>query len=88
MLHDSLIIGRGDSLKHDHKIDHDQNLIKFLEPARERNLKLKAEKMRFRLQEIPFIGHMLTADGPAPSPEKIRVILEVPTPTDTFPWHG
>ena len=60
-----LIIGRGDTLKRA-VIDYDQNLSKFLERARERNLKLKAEKMRFRLQEVPFIGHMLTADGLAP----------------------
>ena len=38
--------------------------------------------MHFRLQEVPFIGHMLTTDGLAPSPEKIRAILEIPTPTD------
>ena len=81
MFHDFLIIGRGDTLKQA-VIDHDQNLIKFLERARGRNLKLKAEKMRFRLQEVPFIGHMLTADGLVPSPEKIRAILEMPTPSD------
>ena len=81
MFDDFLIIGRGDTLKQA-VIDHDQNLIKFFKRAREINLKLKAEKMRFRLQEVPFIGHMLTADGLAPSPEKIRAILEMRTPTD------
>lgn len=54
MFDDFLIIGRGDTLKLA-VIDHDQNLIKFLEPARERNLKLNTEKMCFRLQEIPFL---------------------------------
>ena len=38
--------------------------------------------MHFRSQEVPFIGYMLTADGLAPSPEKIRAILEMPTPAD------
>ena len=80
MFDDFLIMGRGDTLKQA-VIDHDQNLIKFLERARERNLKLKAEKIRFGL-EVPFLGHMLTADGLAPSPEKIKAILEMPTPTD------
>ena len=79
MFDDLLIIGRGDTLKQA-VIDHDQNLIKFLERGGERNLKLKAEKIRFRLQEVPFIGHMLTADGRAPSPEKIKAILEIPPP--------
>ena len=81
MFDDFLIIGRGDTLKKA-VIDHDQNLIKFLERDRERNLKLRAQKMHFRLQQVPFISHMLTADGLAPSPEKIRAILEMPTPTD------
>ena len=40
--------------------------------------------MHFRLQEVPFIGHMLTADGLAPSPEKIKAILEMPTPSDVL----
>ena len=38
--------------------------------------------MRVRLQEVPFIGHLPTADGLAPSLEKIREILEMPNPTD------
>ena len=80
MFDDFLIIGRGDTLKQA-LIDHDQNLIKFLGGVCERNLKLKAEKIRFRLQEVPFIGPMLTADGLVPSPEKIRAILEMSTPT-------
>ena len=80
MVDDFLIIGRGDALKQA-VIDHDQNLIKFLERARERNLKLKAEKIHFRLQEVPFIGHMFTADGRAPSPEKIKATLEMPSPS-------
>ena len=45
-------------------------------------MKLKAGKIRFELQEVPFIDHMLTADGLAPSAEKIKAILEMPTPTD------
>ena len=87
MFDDFLIIGRGDTLKRA-VIDHDQNLIKFLERGGERNFKLKAEKIRFRLREVPFIGHMLTADGRAPSPKKMKAILEMPSPLfAAFPWH-
>lgn len=72
-----------DTLKHA-VIDHNQNLIKFLKRAREINSKLncKAEKIPLRLHEVPFIVHMLTADGLAHSPEKNRATLEMPTPTD------
>jgi len=49
--------------------------------VRQRKFKLKAEDTSVRLQQVPFIGHMITADRLVPSPEKIRAILEMPTPT-------
>lgn len=75
---DFLIIGRGDTIEQAVQ-DHDQNAIQFLE-ARQKNLKLKANKLQFRLQEVSFIGHVLTPEGLIPSPEKIKAILETPTP--------
>ena len=78
-----LIIDSGHTLKHA-VIDHNQYLIKFLKRACEINSKLncKAEKIPLRLHEVPFIGHMLTTDGLAPSPEKSKATLEMPNPTD------
>ena len=72
---DFLIIGRGDTIEQAVK-DHDQNVIRFLEGSRQKNQKLKANKLQFRLQEVPFIGHVLTLEGLIPSPEKIKAILK------------
>jgi len=53
-----------------------------LERARQKNLKFKADNLQFRLQEVPFVGHVPTPEGLILSPEKIKAILEMPTPTD------
>ena len=43
--------------------DHDKNLRIVLERARERNVTLNKDKVRLRFTEVPYIGHLLTADG-------------------------
>ena len=60
--------------------DHDRNLVALLERAREVNLKLNAKKLKLRLSEVPFIGHLLTSTGVKPDPEKVRAVQEMPVP--------
>lgn len=43
IMDDFLVIGRGDTVE-EAVVDHDKNLVGFLERARERNLKLNLEK--------------------------------------------
>lgn len=45
-------------------------------------LTLNAEKCKFRVREVTYIGHTLRADGVRPDQEKIRAIKEMPAPTD------
>jgi hypothetical protein len=33
-------------------------------------------------KEVPFMGHVISKRGLKPDPEKIKVVLEMPTPTD------
>ena len=35
-----------------------------------------------REKEVPYIGHLLTPDGLKPDPNKVKAILEMPTPTE------
>ena len=37
--------------------DHDSNLIKLLQRARETNLKLNKSKIQLRQPEVKFMGH-------------------------------
>ena len=61
--------------------DHDRNLIQFLERARKINLKLNSSKIKFKQSEIPYIGHIITANGLKPCPERIRAITDMKRPS-------
>ncbi|KAK2557053.1 Retrovirus-related Pol polyprotein from transposon 17.6 [Acropora cervicornis] len=76
---DILITGQGES-KEEALKDHDRNLVALLERAREVNLKLNPKKLKLRLSEVPFIGHLLTSTGVKPDPEKMRAVQEMPVP--------
>ena len=60
--------------------DHDRNLIIILERCREKNIKLNPKTRR--RQEVPYVGHLLTPDGLRHDPNKVKAILEMPTPVD------
>ena len=72
---DFLITGKDDA-------EHDANLQAFLNRCRERNLVLNAEKVRYKLQEVSFMGCLLTDEGMKPDPRKVEAILDMPMPTD------
>lgn len=67
---DILITGEGDTLEMANK-DHDDKVRQFLNRCREKNIKLNADKFRLRHQEVPYIGHLLTADGLKIDPDKV-----------------
>ncbi|CAC5379713.1 unnamed protein product [Mytilus coruscus] len=68
---DILIYGEGDTVE-EATADHDIKLKAFLDRCRSRNIKLNRDKFQLRLTEMPYIGHLLTADGVKPGPEKNR----------------
>ena len=78
---DFLICGYGTST--DEAIaSHDTNLRLFLDRARERGLKLNPDKVKLRLDSVPFIGHLLTSKGLVPDPDKVSSIANMPKPTN------
>lgn len=80
-MNDFLVIGFGDTVSEAVE-NHDENLVGFLERARERNLTLNPDKIQLRLSEVPFIGHRLTANGLIADSRKVEAIVNMPTPTD------
>ena len=62
--------------------DHDRNLCHFLDRAREQSLKLNPDKVKLRLNSVPFIGPLLTDEGLAPDPNKVSAIINMPTLTN------
>ena len=78
---DFLVCGFGDTVLEAIK-DHDQNLTAFLQRCRKLNPTLNPQKVKLRMSEVPFMGHLLTADGIITDPNKVRAIKDMPIPTD------
>ena len=64
------------------EIDHDKNLRAFLDRARERNLRLNAEKMKPKMTEVPYIGHLLKREGLRVDTKKVIEIETMAEPED------
>ena len=79
---DIIIYGCGDNDEEAEK-SHDKALHALLLRCRERGLKLNKKKLRFKLTSVTYMGHTLSAEGMSPDKEKIKAIMEMPTPTDT-----
>lgn len=77
---DILVMGYGDS-KEEAMKDHDDNLVKLLQRARQANLKLNKSKMNLRKHKVSFMGHVITSKGLKPDPKKVKAVEEMPRPT-------
>ena len=60
--------------------DHDANLDRLLQRARDKNLKFNRQKLRLCLPEVTYMGHRLTKEGLSPDTSKVRAIQEMPQP--------
>ena len=62
--------------------EHNRRLAQVLERSRKVGLKLNRNKMKIMTTEVPYIGHILTANGLKPDPNKICAVEQMPSPTD------
>ncbi|KAI5707774.1 hypothetical protein M8J77_009608 [Diaphorina citri] len=76
---DVLIVGCGNS-DSEAKQSHDEHFRKLLTRLREENVKLNLEKLKFRVNEINFFGHVLSSQGVKPDSKKITAIVNMPKP--------
>ena len=74
VMDDILVAGRDIS-------QYDSVLEKVLYRAKSYNLKLNFDKVRVRKQQVLFVGHIISAEGLKPDPEKVRAMKEMPPPT-------
>ena len=72
---DVLIWGRTDN-------EHDERVRSFLQRCCEIGISLNKDKCRFGLQEIPFMGHVVSNSGLKPDPSKIEAIVRMEPTTD------
>ena len=60
--------------------EHDKALNQVLDRVRESGLKLNKGKCVIRVTETTFLGHLISANGIKPDPQKIEAILKMPMP--------
>jgi hypothetical protein len=62
--------------------DHEEHLKLVLQVIREHQLYAKFSKCEFFQKQVLYLGHVISEDGVAVDPKKIRSIMEWPTPKD------
>ncbi|KAK8767070.1 hypothetical protein V5799_006149 [Amblyomma americanum] len=60
--------------------EHDERLVAVLKAAETAGLTLNAEKCKFGLTEVHFLGDVIGQKGISPNPKLVRNLLEMPTP--------
>lgn len=63
--------------------EHNINLMSVFTRLRKVNLKLNPQKCEFLKRQILYLGHIISAEGILPDPDKISSIENYPTPTTT-----
>ena len=62
--------------------EHDSILQHVLERAKECNVRFNFDKLQLRVSEVKYLGTIITADGMKPDPDKVRAMMDIPTPTE------
>ena len=62
--------------------DHDRNLFALLDRLSEACLVLNFEKCQFKVNELIYLGEVISENGCKPDPGKIQAIRDFPTPKD------
>ena len=61
---------------------HIQSLEAVLKRLEEAGVRLKREKCEFRLSQVDYLGHKISAHGLQPTEAKVRAITAAPAPKD------
>ena len=62
--------------------EHNENLILLLDRLKNVGLKLQPDKCEYLRPELEYLGHLITADGVKPNPEKIKAVKEFRIPAN------
>ena len=78
---DILVYGKGKDYDEAVK-DHDRKMVKLLERLREKNIKLNENKVKLKMNEVNYMGHLITDDGLKSDPKKVEAISQMKPPTN------
>ena len=68
--------------------EHEQYLRVILNKLRAHELYAKFSKCEFWLQEVTFLGHIITAEGVKVAPEKVKAVSDWKQPTNLMEVHS
>ncbi|KAK7088509.1 hypothetical protein V1264_022420 [Littorina saxatilis] len=74
IMDDTIVFGKTEK-------EHDKRLNAVLERIKESGLKLNKSKCFFKKKEVKCFGHIISASGLRPDPEKVKAITEMPAPS-------
>jgi hypothetical protein len=60
--------------------EHNSKLSAVFQKLREYNLKIEPDKCEFLKEELNYLGHIVTSEGVKPDDQKIKAVVEFPTP--------
>lgn len=62
--------------------EHEERLLKVLTRLEEYGLKISLDKCQLCMPQVKYVGHIVSANGVAPDPEKIEAVSKWKMPTD------
>jgi hypothetical protein len=65
----------------DNEAEHDATLRVVLERARKHDVRFNKDKLQHKVPQVKYVGHVVSGQGLSPDPEKVRAIVNMPTPT-------
>ena len=77
-----ILVFRTGSTREEAGKSHDERLTAVLERCCQKGVRLNKDKMQFKQQKVAYMGHVITSDGIQADLNKIKAILNMPSPTD------
>ncbi|XP_023806199.1 uncharacterized protein LOC111946697 [Oryzias latipes] len=62
--------------------EHEERLLKVLDRLEEAGLKISLDKCQFCQPQVKYLGHIVSAQGVSPDPQKIEAVTTWPQPKD------
>ncbi|MCG7879449.1 MAG: RNase H-like domain-containing protein, partial [Candidatus Thiodiazotropha endolucinida] len=62
--------------------EHDQNLCNVIKRSLEKGIRFNEDKLVVGVQQVEYFGHILTAQGVKPSPNKVSAVSNMDPPTN------
>lgn len=62
--------------------EHDRTMKQIVDRALKLNIKFNSDKLQYKVDEVKFFGHVFTAKGVTPDPERVKALLALENPKD------